>query len=69
MNEQRIDQDLTINEVLLKYPSAVSVLNAYGIDTCCGGGDSVAEAAACDGIDLDELLSALREAASKAEVA
>lgn len=48
---------------------AVTVLNAYGIDTCCGGGDSVAEAAACDGIDLDELLEALREAASKTEVA
>jgi iron-sulfur cluster repair protein YtfE (RIC family) len=69
MSEQRIDQDLTINEVLLKSPSAVSVLNAYGIDTCCGGDDSIAEAAACNGIDLDELLAVLREAASKAEVA
>lgn len=69
MSEQRIDQDLTINEVLLKYPTAVTVLNAYGIDTCCGGGDSVAAAAASNGIDLDELLAALREAASKAEVA
>ena len=68
MSEQKIDQNLTINEVLLKYPSAVAVLNAYGIDTCCGGGNSLAEAAACDGIDLDEILGALRDATLKAEV-
>jgi len=69
MTEQRLNPDLTINELLLQHPTAVTVLNAYGIDTCCGGGNSVAEAAACDGIDLDELLAALREAATKAEVA
>lgn len=69
MSEQQIDQDLTINEVLLRSPSAVSVLNAYGIDTCCGGEDSVASAAASNGIDLEELLAALREVGSKADVA
>ena len=69
MTEQRLNPDLTINELLLQYPTAVTVLNAYGIDTCCGGDDSIAEAAACNGIDLDELLAVLREAASKAEVA
>jgi iron-sulfur cluster repair protein YtfE (RIC family) len=69
MTEQRLNPDLTINELLLRYPTAVTVLNAHAIDTCCGGGSSIAEAAAGDGIDLDELLAALRQAASKAEVA
>ena len=38
MTHPRIDPSLTVNEILLRYPAAVTVINAYGIDSCCGGG-------------------------------
>lgn len=58
----RIDPAWSINDVLLKYPATITVFNAYGVDACCGGAQSVADAAAQDGIDLAALLAALEGA-------
>ena len=69
MTEHRIDPRMTINEILLDHPAAVSVLNGFGIDTCCGGGSSLAEAAEENGIELEALLTELdRELVRAAEV-
>jgi len=62
MSEQPIDPNMTINEFIAKNPSAIGVLNAFGIDTCCGGADSLAEAAERHGIDPESLLLALAAA-------
>ena len=55
---------MTINEIIHEYPATVEVFNRVGIDACCGGAATIAEAAARDGVDpaflLDALLDALR---------
>ena len=49
----------TVDDVVHADPTLSRVLNAHGIDTCCGGSATLAEAAHVRGIDLDELLTAL----------
>ncbi|HZS02895.1 MAG TPA: DUF542 domain-containing protein [Chloroflexota bacterium] len=65
--ERSVDPNLTINEVVRRYPAALGVFNARGLDTCCGGGLPVAEAAARHGLDLSELLAALGRVAAESE--
>jgi len=57
-----IDPAWTINELLRGEPASAPVLNAFGVDTCCGGGDTIAEAAAGAGLDAAELIAALTDA-------
>ncbi|MCZ7625652.1 MAG: DUF542 domain-containing protein [Candidatus Methylomirabilis sp.] len=49
----------TVDDVVHADPALSRVLNAHGIDTCCGGSATLAEAAHVRGIDLDALLGAL----------
>jgi iron-sulfur cluster repair protein YtfE (RIC family) len=35
----------TVNEMLVAAPQTLGVLNRFGIDTCCGGTPTLAEAA------------------------
>jgi iron-sulfur cluster repair protein YtfE (RIC family) len=51
-----------ILELVASHPELRPILNEYGIDTCCGGRFSVAEAAAHDGIDVQPVLQALARA-------
>lgn len=52
-----IDSGWTINELLRRLPPAGEVLNAFGIDTCCGGGDTITAAARKAGVREDDLLA------------
>ena len=54
-----IDTAATVNEILVQHPVAVSAFNTFGIDACCGGDASLAEAARRDGADLAALIAAL----------
>ena len=54
-----IDTAATVNEILAQHPAAVSAFNTFGIDACCGGDASLAEAARRDGADLGALIAAL----------
>ena len=54
-----IDPTATVNEILVTFPSTVSVFNQFGIDACCGGAASLSEAARRDGADADRLIEAL----------
>src|SRR5574337_2225005 len=49
----------TVDDVVHTDPALSRVLNAHGIDTCCGGSATLAEAAHVRGIDLGKLLAAL----------
>ena len=60
-----IDPSLSVNEVLRRWPSAVSVLNAFGIDTCCGGTLPLATAALHAGIPVGEVIAAIGVAATR----
>jgi iron-sulfur cluster repair protein YtfE (RIC family) len=65
MNEtSSIDQELPVNEVMKRYPETMGIFNRFGMDTCCGANASVTEAARRDGVDLDSLLEAIRDAVS-----
>lgn len=60
-----ITKDLTVNDVILRHPDLIEVLNAFAVDTCCGGSATLAEAAEKERIELDRLLAALNERAGK----
>jgi len=57
----------TVDDVVHADPALSRVLNAHGIDTCCGGSATLAEAAHVRGIDLGELLTALNRAGAPRE--
>ena len=54
-----IDTGMKVNDVIRTYPGSVSVFNELGIDACCGGDASLAEAASRDGVDLGTLVARL----------
>ncbi|HEX6597802.1 MAG TPA: DUF542 domain-containing protein [Gemmatimonadaceae bacterium] len=64
-----IDTSVAVNEMVARHPETMPVFNRFGLDTCCGGGAPIAEAARRDGVDLDGLVKALGEALSAAGVA
>jgi iron-sulfur cluster repair protein YtfE (RIC family) len=63
MTKLIIDSRATVNDLLLRYPATIRVFNAFGVDACCGGAATLAEAAEAEGIELAALLEALTEAA------
>jgi len=62
----QINQDSVVNDVIRRCPPSVSVFNYFGIDACCGGAGTIAEAAENEFVDLDDLVDALRGAARHA---
>ncbi|MDQ2666898.1 MAG: DUF542 domain-containing protein [Gemmatimonadota bacterium] len=54
-----ITADSTVDAVIAASPNATSILNAHNIDTCCGGRDSLAEAALRAHADLATLIPLL----------
>ena len=59
-----VHPDATINDTIARFPSTARIFNRFGIDTCCGGGSTVAEAARLERVDPHALLEALKRAAA-----
>jgi iron-sulfur cluster repair protein YtfE (RIC family) len=59
-----IDASRTVNEVIAAHPATVAVFSSFGIDTCCGGGLTIADAATEHRLDVGAVLDALRRAAA-----
>ncbi|MGH7619005.1 MAG: DUF542 domain-containing protein [Gemmatimonadaceae bacterium] len=57
-----LDCSLSVNEVLSMFPSTLPVFNRFGLDTCCGGALSVADAARAADVDAETLCGALTNA-------
>ena len=57
-----IPETMTLNDAIRLHPRSVAVFNEYGLDSCCGGAATIAEAAERDGVPLDDLLRALEGA-------
>ena len=55
----RIDSRRSVNEVLQCHPATVMVFNDFGVDACCGGASSLADAALAAGVEPVILLEAL----------
>ena len=62
-------QARSVGEVVAEDYTRAAVFQRYGIDFCCGGGRSVADACRKAGADLDEVLGALRESDERADPA
>jgi regulator of cell morphogenesis and NO signaling len=52
----------TVRELVGRYRQTRPVFEEYGIDYCCGGGQSLAAAAEAQGVELQSLLTALQHA-------
>jgi iron-sulfur cluster repair protein YtfE (RIC family) len=61
MNTETAVADMTVNEMIRRYPATVEIFNRYGMDACCGGAASVVDAARRDGAEVDSLLAELRQ--------
>jgi iron-sulfur cluster repair protein YtfE (RIC family) len=48
-----LDREMTVNDTILKYPATLTVFKSLGIDSCCGGSLTLAEAARRHGHDPD----------------
>jgi iron-sulfur cluster repair protein YtfE (RIC family) len=60
-----IAADDTLNAIVARYPQALSVLQRFGLDTCCGGALPLRIAAQYHDLDLADILSALSAAISE----
>jgi iron-sulfur cluster repair protein YtfE (RIC family) len=58
--ERVIDPSVTVRETIARHPETKAVFTRFGLDTCCGSGVPIIDAAHRDGADLDALLQALR---------
>lgn len=61
-----LDPGLTVDEVMAHHPSTMAVFNALGVDTCCGAGNSLRDAAAEVDVPMCDLLKALGDAIASA---
>ncbi|MBX6364666.1 MAG: DUF542 domain-containing protein [Gemmatimonadetes bacterium] len=59
--------DITVNDVIRRWPETVAIFNRFGIDACCGGAVPLREAALRDGADPDELLEEVARVVAEAE--
>ena len=52
----------TVNEALRSNPQLMGIFNRLGVDTCCGGAQTLTEAAQSVGLTPDTLRAALEPA-------
>lgn len=57
-----ITKEMIINDIVNKYPETMKVLNDFKVDSCCGGGQSIAFTAALGNADIPALMEALNKA-------
>ena len=58
----QVDERTTVRDLVGRYPQTQPVFEEHGIDYCCGGGKSLANAAREHGRTLPELINALKKA-------
>ncbi len=58
-----INAEMTVDEVIRKYPQTQKVFVRFGVDTCCGGFRKLKDGVKVSGANLDRLLAELMAAA------
>lgn len=62
----KITKDMTLKDVMKRYPEAINVFGNHGVDFCCGGAHSIAQTARAHGCkDVDALLAELNTLAER----
>ncbi|HRQ72996.1 MAG TPA: iron-sulfur cluster repair di-iron protein [Phycisphaerales bacterium] len=59
-----INETMTVGEIVARFPAVATALESFGIDYCCGGRKTLAEAVERKGLDLDRVVTGLEDAAS-----
>jgi regulator of cell morphogenesis and NO signaling len=59
-----ITAEKTVREITATLPCSVKVFDKLGVDFCCGGGKSLQDACMNAGVEFDEVLRRLEEAAA-----
>ena len=57
-----LDCTRSVNDTVARFPETLAVFDKLGIDSCCGGGLSVEDAARRGEVDPAKLCGALEEA-------
>lgn len=61
-----VETTKTVREYAVEIPAATRIFEKLGIDYCCGGGKSLADACTAAGISVDEVLDSLADSKSVA---
>ncbi|HEY0809582.1 MAG TPA: DUF542 domain-containing protein [Longimicrobiales bacterium] len=59
-SEAIISPEMTVNEIVQRYPTTLPVFRSFGIDTCCGGALPLATVLEKHRLDDASVLEALR---------
>jgi len=62
-----VDLETTVCDIALEHPQAVRVFESFGIDYCCGGGQSLEEACRQANVGIETVREALRRPADAAD--
>jgi regulator of cell morphogenesis and NO signaling len=57
-----------VGAIAVRLPSAARILEGYGIDYCCGGGRSLADACLAAGVPLSDVVHSLEQATTASPV-
>ena len=60
-----ITKDMTLADVVKAHPNTIGFLNGLHLDYCCGGHDPIELAVREKGLDVDEFLAELNQAAAR----
>lgn len=60
-----IPSTMSVNKAIRLFPDTLAIFRRFGIDACCGGDATIAQAADRDGADATALLGALNRAAEE----
>jgi regulator of cell morphogenesis and NO signaling len=60
-----VETSRTVRDLVLANPAAARTLDQFGIDFCCGGNTSLAEACAKASVPVERVLSAIEKSASE----
>ena len=59
MNDTTIDARWCVNTTLIRYPETLAVFERFKVDTCCGGAETLTEAARIADVEVNALIDAL----------
>jgi regulator of cell morphogenesis and NO signaling len=63
--QPELNPSLTVNALIAWCPSVLPVLNGFGLDTCCGGAESLELAARAANVQLDDLMAGVSAAVER----
>ena len=63
----RIAPELSVDEIIARWPRTIGIMNDLGLDTCCGAWMPLRRAARDAGVPLADLLARLDQAVAELE--